>query len=157
MRVLSLVLAILGIWVTSCNDCTNCEPFTEEPNILVRFYNLPDTTRRIIIIDSVNQVAAAGLRHFSDTTYSFKFPLDMNNDVSEFNLIFRDTANLESYLTNTITVTYSRQFIRRDDNYIVVECDISEFSSDYTGNNLECKETETNQCISNDAKASIYN
>lgn len=162
MRILAIVIVLLGFWVVSCNDCNNCEPFTEEPNVLVRFYNFPDTssadtTRRVIIIDSVNLISTESLRHFNDTTHSFKFPLDMNNDISEFKLVYRDTSDLGNYLTNTVTIAYNREFVRRDDNYIVVQCDITNFNSDFTDHNLECKESDNNQCISNDAKASLYN
>ena len=149
-----VMMALVSLNI-SCSECTNCDSFAEEPNVIIRFYNLPDTTKRTIIIDSVNLTSSSGLRHFSDTTWEFRFPLDMHNDISSFDLVYRDTAAQDLYLSNNITFSYNRAFIRRDDNYIIVECYLQELITDLTGNKLVCKEEDN--CISNYAKASLYN
>lgn len=155
MKYLFYILSGLMIMNVSCTDCTNCEPFTEEPYVLVRFYYAADSTRRTLVIDSVNQTPAAGLRHFNDTTWEFKFPLNMYDDISTFDIVARDTSHLDSIsYYHRISFDYARQFVRRADNYIIVECNLRSLNTDLTGDILECKEEET--CISNDAKASLY-
>lgn len=152
-----LIGIFLGLIVlnVSCSDCTNCEPFTEEPYVLVRFYNAADSSKRILVIDSVNQTPAAGLRHFNDTTWEFRFPLNMHEDISTFDIVARDTTDHDSIIYNHfIKFEYTRQFVRRDDNYIVTECDLISLEANFTGLSLICKEEEV--CISNDAKASLY-
>jgi hypothetical protein len=149
---LFLILAVLG-----CDDCNNCEPFTEEPNVLVRFYNYADSTNQIIIIDSVNNVDAGTLRHFQDTTYTFRFPLDMTEDISEFRLIYRKASNPDSVIYNQLSISYYRDFVRRDDNDIIVQCDLTGFQSDFREAVLICKDSTAAICISNDAKINIYN
>lgn len=150
------ILFCLTVMNISCsNDCTSCEPFTEEPYVLVRFYNAADTSKRILVIDSVNQTPAIDLRHFNDTTWQFRFPLNMHEDVSTFDIVARDTSHLDSITYyHSIRFDYTRQFVRRADNFIISECDLTAMETDLTNDNLECKEEET--CISNDAKVSLY-
>ena len=154
---LAAFLIVLALGVISCTDCTDCEPFSEEPFLSIRFLNQLDSSKRVIIIDSINQIFAPDLRHFQDTTYEFKFPLDMHHDTSIYQMIYRDTSNLTTYLTNTITLIYSRQFLRRDDNYIIVECNLDSFTSDFAKFELTCKDNSNIECISNEAVAKIYN
>ena len=149
-----ILIVFSSTWI-SCNDCSNCEPFTEEPYVLVRFYSAVDSSSTNIIIDSVNQTPAAGLRHFQDTTYEYKFPLNMHEDISNFDLVFRYEANPDSVIYHSITFYYIRQFRRRDDNYVVSECNLTEIQSSIEAYNWVCKEEEI--CISNEAKASFYN
>jgi hypothetical protein len=146
---------MLIVLQVSCDECSNCEPFTEEPFVLVRFYNAADSSRRVLVIDSVNQTPTAGLRHFNDTTWEFRFPLNMLEDVSDFNLVARDTSQLDSIPDNHfIRFNYTRQFVRRDDNYIVSECNLISLETSFSGASLVCKEED--KCLSNDAKASFY-
>jgi hypothetical protein len=105
----------------------------------------------------VNQLFAKELRHFQDTTYEFKFPLDMHHDSSVFNITYRDKGNLSKYLNNTITVIYQRKFVGRDDNYLIVESDIVDLLTDFSAAEVSCKENTNLNCISNEAIAEIYN
>lgn len=155
MKYLVIILIGLSLFNLSCNDCSNCEPFTQEPFVTVRFYNAADTTKRILVIDSVNQLPTAGLRHFSDTTWEFKFPLNMQEDVSSFSIVARDTSHLDSITYyHTINFNYTRQFVRRDDNYVISECDLVGMETSFVQDTLVCR--EENFCISNYAKASLY-
>ena len=142
---------------SSCNDCSNCEPFNQEPYLTIRFLNKADSSQRIIIIDSLNSIYAKDVRQFQDTTYEYKFPLDMHHDTSVFQMVYRDTSDLENYLTNKVTLTYLRQFLRRDDNYIIVECTLDNFYTDFDSEALICKDDSEINCISNEATAKIYN
>ncbi len=148
-----MVVSLLGLG--SCNDCPGCEPFTEEPYVKVQFLNLADSSKRVIIIDSVNNTYTKEFRHFRDTTYAFKFPLDMHRDTATFKMIYRDNNAQDTYLTNTITLVYNREFFRRDDNYLVVRCRLQELISDFTAYGLFCQDSLN--CISNEATARIYN
>ena len=140
----------------SCNDCSDCEPFTQEPFLEVRFLNKADSSRRILIIDSVNLVLAQDLRHFNDTTDIFNFPLDMHHDTSVYQIVYRDTSDLQTRLSDKITLIYSREFLRRTDNYIIVECNLDSFIA-FGDFELVCKDTTNIECISNEAYAKIYN
>ena len=132
MKGLAVILFfVIAFCTSSCDDCTNCEPFTEEPFLQIGFFNQVDSTTRVIIIDSVNQVLALDLRHFQDTTNEYKFALDMHHDTSVYQMVYRDTSNLTTYLKNEITLIYSRQFLPRDDNYIIVECNLDSFTADF--------------------------
>jgi hypothetical protein len=108
-----------------------------------------------MVIDSVNEIPTAGFRHFNDTTWEFKFPLNMHEDVSVFNLVARDTSYLDSITYyHTIRFNYTREFVRRDDNYIVAECNLVSMETTVIPATLVCKEED--KCISNNAKASFY-
>ena len=158
MKGLTVILFfVIAFGTSSCDDCTNCEPFTEEPFLQIRFFNQVDSTTRVIIIDSVNQVLTQDLRHFQDTTNEYKFPLDMHHDTSVYQMVYRDTSNLTTYLNNEITLIYSRQFLPRDDNYIIVECNLDSFTADFAKFELICKDSTSIECISNEAVANIYN
>ena len=152
-----IILFLITMATFSCNECTSCEPFTEEPYLEIRFLNKADSSNLVIVIDSVNQVYAGDLRHFADTTYVFKFPLDMHHDTSVFQIVYRDTTDIDTKLTNEIRLIYRRQFIRRDDNYIIVECNLEELITDFFDAKLNCKDNATIECISNEATANIYN
>jgi hypothetical protein len=155
-RMATIILFATVIALGSCNDCTDCTPFTEEPFLKIRFFN-GDSTKRIIIIDSVNQVGVSGFRHFADTTYEFKFPLDMHHDTSIFQMIYRDTSDLVTPIKNNITVIYRRNFLRRQDNYLIVEANLDSLTTDFTKFELNCKSESDNECISNEAVANLYN
>jgi hypothetical protein len=153
----AILLFVIAIGINSCNDCTNCEPFTEEPFLKIRFFNQVDSTKRVIIIDSINQLFVQDFRHFQDTTYEYKFPIDTHNDTSLYQMVYRDTTNLSTYLTNSITLIYDRQFIRRDDNYIIVEVNLESFTTNFAQFELICNDSTNVECISNEAVANIYN
>lgn len=155
--IITIFLLTLIVFASSCNDCTNCKPFKEEPYLNIRFLNKADSSKRIIIIDSLNSIYAKDVRQFQDTTYEFKFPLDMKKDTSVFQIVYRDASDLDNYLTNKVTLTYLRQFLRRDDNYIIVECDLEKIFTDFELEELICKENSEEKCISNEATAKIYN
>lgn len=146
---------ILLMFLGSCNDCTTCKPFTEEPFINLKFYHISDSTLRPIIIDSINHVYTKEFRYFKDTTAEFRFPLNTHADTSTFLMSYRNADTLEDSLTNTITLAYEREFVRRDDNYIVVRLNILGLESDFSGTVLSCK--DSTQCISNEAIGRIYN
>ena len=155
MKYVVYILFLLGAMQVSCNDCSNCEPFTEEPFVIVRFYHAADSAKRVIVIDSVNQLPSTGYRHFNDTTWEFRFPLNMQEDFSEFNIVVRDTAYLDSIsYKHFMRFSYDRQFVRRDDNYIVLECYLTNLESSINTNSLVCREEDI--CTSNYAKASFY-
>jgi hypothetical protein len=155
--IIATFLFTILVMASSCNDCSNCEPFTQEPFLTIRFLNKADSSQRIIIIDSLNSIYAKDVRQFQDTTYEYKFPLDMHHDTSVFQMVYRDTSDLENYLTNKVTLTYLRQFLRRDDNYIIVECTLDNFYTDFGSEVLICKDDSEMNCISNEATAKIYN
>lgn len=150
-----LLFAFAGL--SSCSDCTDCTPFTEEPIVEVRFFNAADSSKMVIIIDSVNQVPAATLRHFQDTTYSFRFPLNMHEDISRFELVYRDTTEISGKARhNWIQFNYQRSIVRRQDNYIVTECSLQGLNTSFYLAELVCNE-EDPYCISNESKTNIYN
>ena len=155
--IITIFLFTLMASASSCNECSTCEPFKQEPYLTVRFLNKADSSKRIIIIDSLNSIYAKDVRQFQDTTYEYKFPLDMEQDTSVFQMVYRDTSNLNQYLSNKVTLTYLRQYLRRDDNYIIVECNLDNFFTDFDSEELICKENSEEKCISNEAVAKIYN
>ena len=155
--VVALCFLVIAFSTSSCNDCSNCEPFTEEPFLKIRFFNQVDSSQRVIIIDSVNQLLVHDLRHFQDTTHEYKFPIDMHDDSSVYQMVYRDASNLTNYLTNEIILVYQRQFIRRDDNYVIVECNLESFTADFANFMLICKDSTNIECISNEAITNIYN
>jgi hypothetical protein len=156
-RIATLILFAIILALGSCNDCTDCTPFAEEPFLKIRFFNEADSTRKIIVIDSVNQLGVREFRHFADTTYEFKFPLDMHHDTSVFQMIYRDTTNLATPLKNEITVIYNRSFLRREDNYLIVEANINLLTTDFIKFELNCEIESNTECLSNEAVANIYN
>jgi hypothetical protein len=153
----AILLIITAFTTSSCEECLTCESFNEEPFLKVRFFNQADSSKRVIIIDSVNQIFGQELKHFQDTTYEYRFALDMHHDTSVYHMVYRDTSNLTTYLANEIMVIYSRQFLSRDDNYIIVECNLDSFTADFAEYELICKDSSNIECISNEAVAKIYN
>jgi len=157
MKGLAVILFIaLAFSTIGCDDCTDCKPFTQEPFLEVRFLNKADSSKRVIIIDSVNQIYGKDLRHFKDTTSVFNFPLDMHHDTSVYQLVYRDTSALQTPYTDSIIIIYSREILRREDNYFIVECNLDSFLAIGEAT-LICKDTTGAECLSNEAYAKIYN
>lgn len=146
------ILAILTFW--SCEDCTGCEPFAEEPYVRIRFYHAEDTTANVVVIDSINHMWAGGYEYYQDTVHTYQLPLNMHEDVSDFTLTYRDTTDLETYFTNTIFISYEREYLKRPDNNIVVQSNITEITSNFNKTTLVCGDSLT--CISNEAVYQIY-
>ncbi|MEN8247312.1 MAG: hypothetical protein ABFS32_00140 [Bacteroidota bacterium] len=105
----------------------------------------------------MNLIDAKIFRHFQDTTYEFRFPLDMHHDSSQFNIVYHKLDSPLVYMNNKLSVYYNRGFARRSDNYIVVECDITNFTAEFGQEWLKCKDSTNLECISNEAFAKIYN
>ena len=143
--------------MVSCNECTTCEPFLEEPILQIHFLNAADSTDRTIIIDSINQSAGEDVRQFQEAASQYNFPLDMHSDTSLFNLVYRDLDDTINIYRNSIVLTYSRKFYNRDDNYIIVECNLNSFESDFLRDKLSCPDSTNVECISYEATARIYN
>lgn len=141
---------------TQCNTCDDCEPFAEEPYLKIRFYKAVDSTASVVIIDSVNHVWAGNYTYYEDTVNTYLLPLNMNEDVSNFVISYRDTTDILTYLENNLQVTYKRSFIKRTDNNIIQECDIIETTSDFNLKNLVCGDTLNITCISNEALYQVY-
>lgn len=151
------IFIFISLFAFSCDDCVNCEPFTEEPYLKVLFINSSDSTEKVISIDSVNQFDAKEFRHFSDTTNVFRFPLDMQRDTSSFNLVYHKIDSVVAYQNNTLSIYYDREYVRRGDNYVVVECDINGLDFDFNKAILKCRDSSTVECISNEAFLKVYN
>lgn len=150
-----LALFILGVVaLSSCSECTDCEPFAEEPYLQIRFYNASDSSAQIVVIDSVNHVWAGSYEYYQDTVNTYKLPLNMQADISDFTLTFRDTTDYTTFLTRELSVSYERSYVKREDNNIIVKSNIVEVTSNFSNANLECGDTLT--CISNDALYKIY-
>ena len=157
VRIILFLIISLSVLTISCNDCLNCEPFTQEPYLRVKFLNSNDSTIKVISIDSVNQMDAKLFRHFSDTTYEFRFPLDMHQDTANFDIVYHKLANEVNYQRNSISIYYERNYIKRNDNYILVECDITESYVDSDQYILVCKDSSNVECLSNESFLKIYN
>lgn len=141
---------------TQCNTCDDCEPFAEEPFLTIRFSKAIDSTSNVVIIDSINHVWAGSYTSFQDTVNTYQFPLNMQENLSNFVISYRDTADLNTYYTNNLTIAYQRNYLKRTDNNIIVQCDIIEATSDFSSKILLCSDTLNITCISNEALYQIY-
>ncbi len=151
-----LIFLCLAASFMQCNTCDDCAPFAEEPFLKIRFYKVADSSSNVVIIDSINHVWAGNYSYYQDTVNTYLLPLNMNEDSSNFIISYRDTTNLELYLTNTLLVKYERSYLKRTDNNIIVECDISKAISDFSQNNLLCADTLNITCNSNEAIYQVY-
>ena len=156
MKKLVVILLFLSGWWVACSDCADCLPFEDEPYVTIRFLNPADSSFHYIIVHTVNGMAASELRHFSDTTYQYKFPLNMHADSSLFALTYSDTASGSPLQNAVITSWYSRQYVRRADNFIVVQCFLDSLATDLGPLYLKCKSNPDSTCISNEATVTIY-
>jgi hypothetical protein len=155
MRSLFFSMTFLLI-ISGCSDCQDCQPFTDEPYINLRFLNIADSSHKIVIVDSINHVSASSSKYFQDTTSLFRLPLNMNLDVSDVALVFRDTTDIDTPLTGDLSIAYEREFFKRDDNYIIVKCFINTVESSFEYFELYCRDSINNTCESNDLTARIY-
>lgn len=153
MRILAFIVLMVMAF-SSCTDCTDCNPLAEEPYLKIRFYNASDSSGQVVVMDSINHVWAGNYEYYQDTVNTYKLPLNMNEDISDFVLTFRDTTNYSSFIINNVSVTYNRSYIKSPDNTILVQCDIQNITSDFATSNLVCNDTLS--CISNDAIFKIY-
>ncbi len=151
-----LVFLFISITFMQCNTCIDCKPFAEEPYLKIRFYKAVDSSANVVIIDSINHVWAGNYTNFKDTANAYLLPLNMNEDVSNFIISYRDTSDLATFFTNTLLVNYERSFLKRTDNNILVQCNILETTSNFSNKTLVCKESETLICNSNEALYQIY-
>ena len=155
MQKLAYVLLFLTAFM-QCNTCEDCEPSAEEPYLKIRFYKAADSSRNIVIIDSINHMWAGDYSYYQDTVNTYTLPLNMNQESSEFVISYRDTTDLSTMLTNTLNVTYDRYYTKRTDNIILQQLNIIEATSDFESKNLLCGDTLNITCISNDALYQVY-
>lgn len=155
MQKMAVILLFL-LALTQCNTCDDCEPFAEEPYLKIRFYKVADSSANVVIIDSINHVWAGNYSYYQDTVNTYFLPLNMNEDISNFVISYRDTTDLLSYLENNLEVTYQRSYLKRTDNNIIQACDILEATSDFNLKNLLCGDTLNINCISNEAIYQVY-
>ncbi|MCB0496476.1 MAG: hypothetical protein KDC79_10110 [Cyclobacteriaceae bacterium] len=153
MQKLALFFFVL-IFFVSCSDCTDCGPFASEPYMRIRFYHASDSSANAVVLDSINHTWAGNYENYQDTVHTYQLPLNMNDDFSDFTLTYRDTADLNTYLTNELSVSYTRTYVKQPDNTIEVECTINEVISNFIKTNLVCADSLT--CESNEAVYQIY-
>ena len=151
-----IILFLLAF--TQCNTCDNCKPIAEEPFIKIRFYNKVDSTKHVVIIDSINHKWAGRYSNFQDTVNTYQLPLNMNEDVSNFVISYRDTADIANHLTNTLSITYQRAYLKRTDNNIIQQNRVilSDVTSDFEKFNLLCGDSLQLICITNEALFQVY-
>ncbi len=141
---------------TQCNTCDDCEPFAEEPYLKIRFYKAVDSSRSIVIIDSINHIWAGNYSYYQDTVNTYTLPLNMHETSSNFVISYRDTTDLSTMLTNTLNVTYERSYIKQTDNIIIQQLTIIETTSDFETKNFLCGDTLNITCISNESLYQVY-
>lgn len=142
------------VMVGSCSDCTDCEPFAEEPYVKIRFYHAADSSANVVVIDSINHMWAGDYAYYQDTVHTYQLPLNMHEDISNFTLTFRDTTDYNTFITNELSVSYSQVFVKRPDNTIVVQCGVDDMTSNFNKATLVCGDSIT--CTSNEAIYQIY-
>ncbi len=150
------LIFLFFIGFTQCTTCNDCDPFAEEPFLKIRFYKAVDSTANVVIIDSINHVWAGNYTYYQDTINTYQLPLNMQKDASSFVISYRDTSDLNTYFTNTLSVNYERGFLKRTDNNILVQCNITETTSNFDIQNLTCTASENLTCNSNEALFQIY-
>ncbi len=153
-RLSIFLLTIIGTY--SCSDCTNCTPFTTEPYMNLHFLSAADTSNKVVIIDSINHESVSGSRYYMDTTFFYNLPLDMNLDQSQVLLSFRDTTDMNTSLSGVIDIIYDRQFEKRQDNYLVVDCFVTSIESNFPIFGFSCSDSTYENCKSNYVTAQIY-
>ena len=80
----------------------------------------------------------------------------MNLDESNIALVFRDTTDLATQLSGTLTVIYEREFFNRSDNYVIVRCFVMTAESSFENFELYCSDSINTTCESDDLTARIY-
>ncbi len=151
-----LLLLFFVVGFVQCNTCDNCEPFAEEPYLKLRFYMAEDNSSNVVIMDSINHEWAGNFSYYQDTVNTYLLPLNMNEDTSNFIITYRDTTDLDSYLTNTLLVKYERNYLKRSDNNILVVCNILETTSNFTSKYLLCADSLNTTCNSNEAIYQVF-
>ncbi len=155
MQKIAFIFLFLAAFM-QCNTCDDCEPFAEEPFIKIRFYNTADSSRHIVIVDSINHIWAGTYSYFQDTVNTYQLPLNMHDNVSNFVISYRDTTDIENHLTNKLSISYERTYLKRTDNYIIQQNLVTEVTSNFEQTNLLCADSLQILCISNEALFQIY-
>lgn len=155
MQKMAYVLLFL-LAFTQCKTCDDCRPIAEEPYIKIRFYNQEDSSRHIVIIDSINHKWAGNYSYYQDTVNTYQLPLNMNEDVSNFVISYRDTTAIETHLTNTLNISYQRTYLKRADNNIIQQNKVTDITSDFEQFSLLCGDSLQLICISNEALFQVY-
>lgn len=150
-----LLIILIGIGLYSCNDCNDCGSFNTEPLMQLQFLNATDGSPRIVIIDSVNYQSSSISRTLDDTASTFQLPLNMNADMSVVNLVLRDTTDLLTSISGIIEVSYNREFERRSDNFIIVNCFVNDVNVSFQGLELYCNDSINQTCKSDGLTAKI--
>jgi len=116
-----VLFLVVSFGLMQCNTCTDCEPFAEEPYLKLRFYMAEDSSSNVVIVDSINHKWAGNFSYYQDTVNTYLLPLNMSEDTSNFIITYRDTTDLDSYLTNTLLVKYERSYLKRTDNEAIYQ------------------------------------
>ncbi|BDC98117.1 hypothetical protein [Persicobacter psychrovividus] len=80
-----LLFVIVGLGMSSCNNCSDCGPEQINPTVNVRFKNFADSSEVKV---KVIARAKGGEKELAplDSITSFSLPLDMNNTRASFDL-----------------------------------------------------------------------
>ena len=150
-----LIILLLAAATFSCNECDDCGSFNTEPLMNLQFYNIADGSSRVVIIDSVNYQSSAISRNLDDTASAFLLPLNMNSDTSVVNLVLRDITDLSTSISGMIEIAYSREYERRSDNFVIVNCYVNDVQVSFTGLELYCNDSINQTCKSDGLTAKI--
>jgi len=134
--------------MASC-DCNTCEPSLKEPYFTIQFFSAIDSTKKIVVIDTVNAIWGKDIRYYQDTTSRYRFPLSMHDDITELKLVYRDTTNYNVSIVNNITINYQREITKLNDNNILVKCYWNNYEADFKSHYSYCQDTTAIQCLSN--------
>lgn len=121
----------------------------------LQFFNTSDGSPRIIIIDSVNYQSSSMSRNLDDTASTFQLPLNMNADMSVVSLVLRDVTDPSTSINGIIEVSYEREFERRSDNFIIVNCFVNNVEVNFPGLELYCNDSINQTCKSDGLTAKI--
>ncbi len=109
----SLGLVLCAFLISSCENCNNCGPVTDDPYFTVQFMSRDDKKPAPVIISSINGKPAQELSlAFQKRESTFKLPLSPNEDIASFQMEFTEySASIEDTLQYSVHIqaTYSRE------------------------------------------------
>lgn len=153
--IFKLIFLLLPGLLLSCEECTDCLEYDNEPYVKMRFFQKSDLSVADVAILEVNGLDGSDIIWYQDTTNEFILPLSMNANESFITLTYAYPTD-SSFHYDSMEIGYERKLERTIENYMQVNNYFTEILyHSFDSLTLKCKDSEGN-CKSNEAVINIY-
>ena len=152
---IALVTIVIPVFTFSCEECTECLNYDNEPYVKLRFFTKSDLQPASVEILEINEYLGSDVPGFESIASEFLLPLSMNDDFSNFVITYSNPADSTFYL-DSMDISYTRRIESTSEDYVDIICYFTTvFEYSFDSLSLICKDTLGN-CKSNEAVIYVF-